>query len=123
MTVAGQSMEAAQEGGEDEEDEGDGPWALPEVATGVGHPGGRVIRPGIVHRLDKGTTGLLVAAKDELTLTGLAAQFKAHTVLPTCAFWLVSDRGQSLLDHVGNAIWIAASWFCLFLWSGMLPLD
>ncbi|CAL8467393.1 g6930 [Coccomyxa elongata] len=78
--TAGHSVEAAQGGGEDEEDEGDGPWALPEVATGVGHPGGRVIRPGIVHRLDKGTTGLLVAAKDELTLTGLAAQFKAHTV-------------------------------------------
>ncbi len=39
-----------------------------------------MIRPGIVHRLDKGTTGLMVAAKDERTLTGLAAQFKAHTV-------------------------------------------
>ena len=39
-----------------------------------------VIRPGIVHRLDKGTTGLLVVAKDAETLAGLAAQFKAHTV-------------------------------------------
>ena len=39
-----------------------------------------VIRPGIVHRLDKGTTGLLVVAKDPETLAGLAAQFKAHTV-------------------------------------------
>ncbi|BDA42964.1 RNA pseudouridine synthase 2, chloroplastic [Coccomyxa sp. Obi] len=77
----GHSVEDAQgKGEEEEEDEGDGPWALPEVAAGVGHPGGRVIRPGIVHRLDKGTTGLLVAAKDERTLTGLAAQFKAHTV-------------------------------------------
>lgn len=33
-----------------------------------------------MHRLDKGTTGLMLAAKDERTLTGLAAQFKAHTV-------------------------------------------
>ena len=39
-----------------------------------------VIRPGIVHRLDKGTTGLLVAAKDARTLAALAEQFKAHTV-------------------------------------------
>ena len=39
-----------------------------------------VIRPGIVHRLDKGTTGLLVVAKDAATLAALAAQFKAHTV-------------------------------------------
>ena len=39
-----------------------------------------MIRPGIVHRLDKGTTGLLVAAKDARTLAALAEQFKAHTV-------------------------------------------
>ena len=39
-----------------------------------------MLRPGIVHRLDKGTTGLLVVAKDDATLAGLAAQFKAHTV-------------------------------------------
>lgn len=44
-----------------------------------------IIRPGIVHRLDKGTTGLLVVAKDAQTLTGLAAQFKAHTVSSSCA--------------------------------------
>lgn len=44
-----------------------------------------VIRPGIVHRLDKGTTGLLVVAKDAETLNGLAAQFKAHTVSLLCA--------------------------------------
>ena len=43
-----------------------------------------MIRPGIVHRLDKGTTGLLVAAKDARTLAALAKQFKAHTVRPSC---------------------------------------
>ena len=48
-----------------------------------------VIRPGIVHRLDKGTTGLLVAAKDARTLAGLAEQFKAHTVRPSCARTLI----------------------------------
>ena len=39
-----------------------------------------VQRPGIVHRLDKGTSGLLVVAKDDPALRSLAAQFKAHTV-------------------------------------------
>uniref|UniRef100_A0A803LIU0 RNA-binding S4 domain-containing protein n=1 Tax=Chenopodium quinoa TaxID=63459 RepID=A0A803LIU0_CHEQI len=38
------------------------------------------IRPGIVHRLDKGTSGLLVVAKDEHSHAHLAEQFKAHTV-------------------------------------------
>lgn len=37
-------------------------------------------RPGIVHRLDQGTSGLLVCAKDEPTLTGLQVQFSAHTI-------------------------------------------
>lgn len=32
-------------------------------------------RPGLVHRLDKGTSGVMVIAKNELTMTGLAKQF------------------------------------------------
>ncbi|MBI4495907.1 MAG: RluA family pseudouridine synthase [Deltaproteobacteria bacterium] len=39
---------------------------------------GGVLRPGIVHRLDKDTSGLLVVAKDDFTHQGLAGQFKAH---------------------------------------------
>lgn len=39
-----------------------------------------IIRPGIVHRLDKGTSGLLVVAKDEVSHRGLCEQFKARTV-------------------------------------------
>jgi 23S rRNA pseudouridine1911/1915/1917 synthase len=35
-------------------------------------------RPGIVHRLDKDTSGLLVAAKNDLAHRGLAEQFAAH---------------------------------------------
>ncbi|GMH20644.1 hypothetical protein Nepgr_022485 [Nepenthes gracilis] len=38
------------------------------------------IRPGIVHRLDKGTSGLLVVAKDEHSHAYLSEQFKHHTV-------------------------------------------
>lgn len=41
---------------------------------------GGVIRPGIVHRLDKDTSGLMVAAKTEEAHQSLSAQFKAHTV-------------------------------------------
>ena len=36
---------------------------------------GGVMRPGIVHRLDKDTSGLLVAAKNDATHQGLAKQF------------------------------------------------
>lgn len=38
------------------------------------------LRPGIVHRIDKETSGLLVVAKDEVTREGLKAQLGAHTV-------------------------------------------
>lgn len=38
------------------------------------------LRPGIVHRLDKDTTGLLVVAKDDVTHAGLSAQLAARTV-------------------------------------------
>ena len=37
-------------------------------------------RPGIVHRIDKDTSGLLVAAKSDRAHHGLSAQFAAHTV-------------------------------------------
>jgi 23S rRNA pseudouridine1911/1915/1917 synthase len=39
---------------------------------------GGVRRPGIVHRLDKDTTGLLVVAKSDRAHQGLAEQFAAH---------------------------------------------
>jgi 23S rRNA pseudouridine1911/1915/1917 synthase len=37
-------------------------------------------RPGIVHRLDKGTSGILVVAKDERTREGLKALFSRHAI-------------------------------------------
>ncbi|MGG1637844.1 RluA family pseudouridine synthase [Paenibacillus sp. FSL K6-3182] len=39
-----------------------------------------MIRPGIVHRIDKDTTGLLMAAKNDLAHVSLAEQLKEHTV-------------------------------------------
>ncbi|MFN3936140.1 MAG: RluA family pseudouridine synthase [Gemmobacter sp.] len=41
---------------------------------------GGTARPGIVHRIDKDTSGLLVAAKSDRAHHGLAAQFEAHSV-------------------------------------------
>jgi len=41
---------------------------------------GGTLRPGIVHRLDKGTSGLLMVAKDDQTHRRLAAQLKARQV-------------------------------------------
>jgi len=40
---------------------------------------GGVLRPGIVHRLDKETSGVLVVAKDDLAHRFLSEQFKKHT--------------------------------------------
>lgn len=41
---------------------------------------GGVARPGIVHRIDKDTSGLMIAAKTDRTHVGLAKQFKDHSI-------------------------------------------
>lgn len=41
---------------------------------------GGELRPGIVHRIDKDTSGLLVIAKDDQTMNALGAAFKAHDI-------------------------------------------
>ena len=50
---------------------------------------GGVRRPGIVHRIDKDTSGLLVVAKHDAAHTGLAAQFAAHRIERAylCVVW------------------------------------
>jgi 23S rRNA pseudouridine1911/1915/1917 synthase len=44
--------------------------------SGVGSPG----RPGIVHRLDKNTSGLIVVAKNDAAQQNISAQIKARSV-------------------------------------------
>jgi 23S rRNA pseudouridine1911/1915/1917 synthase len=60
---------------------------------------GGVARPGIVHRIDKDTSGLLVVAKTDRAHAGLAAQFAAHDLersyLALC--WGVPDRAEPRL--------------------------
>jgi len=41
---------------------------------------GGVARPGIVHRIDKDTSGLIVVAKTDVAHEGLARQFAAHSI-------------------------------------------
>ena len=46
---------------------------------------GGELRPGIVHRIDKDTSGLLIAAKNDFAHRALAAQLKDHTLARTYA--------------------------------------
>ena len=64
---------------------------------------GGVARPGIVHRLDQDTTGILVAAKDEAALNNLAAQFQARTTEKTYLA-LVHGQIERLSGRIDGAI-------------------
>jgi 23S rRNA pseudouridine1911/1915/1917 synthase len=52
---------------------------VPDLGSTGGGIGGEV-RPGIVHRLDKDTSGLIVVAKNDRTLQFLQEQFKSRTI-------------------------------------------
>jgi 23S rRNA pseudouridine1911/1915/1917 synthase len=58
---------------------------------------GGELRPGIVHRLDKETSGLIVVAKNDLSHRKLASQFSSRQVKKTYIAlvhgWLKQDRG------------------------------
>ncbi|MCK5577115.1 MAG: RluA family pseudouridine synthase [Dehalococcoidales bacterium] len=54
------------------------------------------VRPGIVHRLDKDTSGLILVAKNQASLGKLADQFKSRTVAKT---YLVLVRGVLYPDR------------------------
>jgi len=53
---------------------------LHHVETKLPHPPGEPFRPGIVHRLDMNTTGLLVVAKNETVHRALQSQFEDRSV-------------------------------------------
>ncbi|MFA5146079.1 MAG: RluA family pseudouridine synthase [Candidatus Omnitrophota bacterium] len=57
---------------------------------------GDALRPGIVHRLDKGTSGLLVVAKNEAVHRSLAKQFKNKT---TRRVYVALVKGVVELDN------------------------
>jgi len=59
---------------------------LPDLATDD-----NTLRPGIVHRLDKDTSGLILVAKNRVAQANLSAQFKSRTVNKS---YLVLVRGK-----------------------------
>jgi 23S rRNA pseudouridine1911/1915/1917 synthase len=67
---------------------------------------GNTGRPGLVHRIDKDTSGLLVIAKSELAMTDLAHQFFHHTIERTylALVWgePTEDEG-TITAHVGRS--------------------
>ncbi len=66
---------------------------LPEMPGNEG-------RPGLVHRIDKDTSGLLVIAKNEAAITGLAKQFFDHTIERTywALVWGVPEPLSGTID-------------------------
>ena len=54
-------------------------WHCKGSLSGIGGE----IRPGIVHRIDKDTSGLIIAAKNDLAHAALAAQLKDHSLART----------------------------------------
>ncbi len=62
---------------------------------------GGVKRPGIVHRLDKETSGLMVAAKTDAAHHGLVAQFSAHTIQRAyrAVVWGVPSPARGVIDQ------------------------
>jgi 23S rRNA pseudouridine1911/1915/1917 synthase len=73
---------------------------LPEMANNEG-------RPGLVHRIDKGTSGLLVIAKTENAMAGLAKQFFDHSIERT--YWALvwgemKDPKGTIDVHVGRSL-------------------
>ena len=62
---------------------------------------GGVLRPGIVHRLDKDVSGLLVVAKHDRAHVGLAAQFSVHRIERAyqAIVWGVPPRSSGSIDR------------------------
>ena len=68
---------------------------FPELAA-MAEPDG-VLRPGIVHRLDKDTSGVMVVARTPFSRTALSRQFKDRTVKKT---YLAIVKGKVARDRV-----------------------
>jgi len=65
------------------------------------------IRPGLVHRIDKNTTGLLVVAKTEFALNHLANQFYYHTIqrkYQAIIWGIPTEREGTIEGHIGRSL-------------------
>lgn len=74
---------------------------------GLSGIGGRE-RPGIVHRLDKGTSGLLIVAKTDEAHRGLSSQFASHSIARTYRALVLGrmKKGESKVElAIGRDRW------------------
>jgi 23S rRNA pseudouridine1911/1915/1917 synthase len=84
---------------------------LRHCGTSLGGIGG-ALRPGIVHRIDKDTSGLLVVAKTEAAHAGLAALFAAHEVTRRylALAWGAPDRADPRLAGLAGVGFEPGGW-------------
>ncbi|GAB3700453.1 RluA family pseudouridine synthase [Spirosoma flavus] len=65
------------------------------------------IRPGLVHRIDKDTSGLMVIAKTEYAMTHLARQFFEHTIERTynaLAWGIPNPPNGTITGYIGRSV-------------------
>ena len=65
---------------------------------------GGVARPGIVHRLDQDTSGLIVVAKSQLAMDGLVQAFSSHKNIEKTYFAIVHGRPRLDAGRIENLI-------------------
>lgn len=78
---------------------------LPSMAASYSSPD--VIRPGLVHRIDKDTSGLMVIAKTELAMAFLARQFYDHTIERTynALVWGTPNPADGIITgYIGRSL-------------------
>lgn len=64
-----------------------------------------VIRPGIVHRLDKDTSGLIIIAKDDKAHKGLSSQLKNHLIEKkylTLVYGIIKKDEDTIRTNIGR---------------------
>ncbi len=67
---------------------------------------GETVRPGIVHRLDKGTSGIMVVAKNMKAFEGLVWQFSDHSIhrkYRALAFGQVKNLSGTIESFIGRS--------------------
>lgn len=67
---------------------------------------GNIARPGLVHRIDKDTSGLLVISKDEYSMTLLAKQFFDHSITRKyyALVWGDIEKDGTVTGYIGRSL-------------------
>ena len=95
---------------------------------------GGALRPGIVHRIDKDTSGLLVVAKDDATHIGLSQQMAVHSVeraYQTVVYggfaqdegFVEANLGRSKTDRKKMAVYPASEPHTKYAYTGYKVLE